>query len=129
MALRALNQDVPGPGVRGCGTSHSPASTRRPSCRPRPESVNLIRGDGTLTVTWHPSWSATGYQVDYSTDGGNTWKMAAWWNATTSIILSGMDNATTYTVKVRGRNDRGDGPWSDLRDGPAGVHSERQQPG
>ena len=121
VALRAVNQDVPGPGVRGCGTPIAGVNPP-PFVPPAPENLNLIRGDGTLTVTWLPSWSATGYQVDYSTDGGNTWKMAAWWNATTSIILSGMDNATTYTVKVRGRNDRGDGPWSDsVTDRPAST--------
>ena len=84
-----------------------------PFVPPAPENLNLIPGDGTLTVTWLPSQTATGYQVNYSADGGNTWKIAAWWNATTSIILSGMDNATAYTVKVRGRNNRGDGPWTE----------------
>ena len=112
VALRAVNQGTPGPGVRACLTPIAGVNPP-PFVPPAPESVNVIRGDGKITVTWHPSWSATGYQVNYSTDGGNTWKMAAWWNATTSIILNGTDNATTYTVKVRGRNNRGDGPWSD----------------
>ena len=123
VALRALNQHVPGPGLRACLTPIAGVNPP-PFVPPAPENLNLIRGDGTLTVTWYNSPTATGYQVDYSTDGGNTWKMAAWWDATTSIILNGMDNATTYTVKVRGRNDRGDGPWSDsVTDRPASTLS------
>ena len=112
VALRALNQHMPGPGVRAC-MAPVEGVVPPPFVPPAPENLNLIRGDGTLTVTWHHSQTATGYQVDYSTDGGNTWKMAAFWNSTVSVILSGMDNATTYTVRVRGRNIRGDGPWSD----------------
>ena len=110
VGLRAVNQGVPGPGV---GTCLFPiAGVNPPSfVPPAPKSLNVIRGDGKITVTWHPSWSATGYQVDYKTYGSKDWKMAAWWNATTSIILNGTDNNTAYAVRVRGRNDRGDGPW------------------
>ena len=114
VALRALNQDVPGPGFRGCGKPVAGVSPP-PFVPPAPENLNVIRGDGTLTVTWHHSWSATGYQVDYSTNGGQSWAMAVWWNNTTSTILRGMDNNTSYTVRVRGRNSRGDGPWSELK--------------
>ena len=114
VALRALNQHVPGPAAAGCRT---PAAGVKPPpfVPPAPESLNMIRGDGTLTVTWHHSQTATGYQVNYSADGGKTWKVGAWWNATTSVILKGMDDDATYTVKVRGRNDRGDGPWTDAK--------------
>ena len=112
VALRALNQHVPGPGVAGCLTPHDKADPP-PFVPPAPENLNLIRGDGTLTVTWHHARTATGYQVDYSTNGGKTWAMAVWWNNTTSTILRGMDNNTAYTVRVRGRNNRGDGAWSD----------------
>ena len=100
-----------GPGVGGCRT---PVAGVKPplSVPPAPKSLNLIRGDGTLTVTWHHAATATGYRVDYSTDGGQNWNMAVWSNNTTSTILRGMDNDTAYTVRVRGRNSRGDGPWS-----------------
>ena len=111
VALRALNQSAPGPGV---GTCLTPIADLKPPpfVPPAPKKLNLIRGDGTLTVTWHHAATALGYQVDYSTDGGKTWAMAVWWNNTTSVILRGMDNAAAYTVRVRGRNNRGDGPWS-----------------
>ena len=112
VALRALNQHVPGPGVGFCLTPYAKASPP-PFVPPAPKSLNLIRLDGTLTVTWHHAATALGYQVDYSTNGGQSWMMAAWWNNTTSTTLHGMDNNPTYTVRVRGRNNRGDGPWSD----------------
>ena len=112
VALRALNQHVPGTGVAGCLTPSASASPP-PIVPPAPKNMNLIRGDGTLTVTWHHARTASGYQVDYSTNGGQTWAMAVWWNNTTSTTLHGMDNNATYTVRVRGRNNRGDGPWSD----------------
>ena len=111
VALRAVNQGTPGTGVGTCVTPIAGVNPP-PFVPPAPESLNVIRGDGTLTVTWHPSRTATGYQVDYKTYDSKSWKMAAWWNATTSIILSGMNNDTAYAVRVRGRNDRGDGPWS-----------------
>ena len=83
---------------------------------PAPANLNLIRrSDGTLTVTWHSSRFATGYQVNYSADGGKTWSIGSWWNRTTGVILRGLDEDTTYTVKVRGRSDRGDGPWTDSK--------------
>ena len=112
VALRALNQHVPGPAVAGCLTPHDKADPP-PFVPPAPQNLNLIRGDGTLTVTWHHARTAEGYQVDYSTNGGQSWAMAVWWNNTTSTTLKGMDNNATYTVRVRGRNNRGDGPWSD----------------
>ena len=114
VALRALNQSAPGPGVAGCRTPKAGLEPP-PFVPPAPKNLNLIRGDGTLTVTWHHSATALGYQVDYSTDGGKTWAMAVWWNNTTSVILRGMDNAIAYTVRVRGRNNRSDGPWSDSK--------------
>ena len=112
VALRALNQHVPGPAVAGCRTPSADASPP-PFVPPAPQNLNLIRLDGTLTVTWHHAATALGYQVDYSTNGGQSWAMAAWWNNTTSTTLHGMDNNATYTVRVRGRNNRGDGAWSD----------------
>ncbi len=83
-----------------------------PTAPPAPTSLNVTRGDGTLTVTWHHAQGATGYQVNYSADDGQSWKMAAWWNATTSIIIPGMDDYATYKVAVRARNDVGDSPWT-----------------
>ena len=118
VALRALNLHVPGPGVKGCLAPIAGLEPPSP-VPPAPKSLNLIRRDGTLTVTWHHAATALGYQVDYSTNGGQSWAMAVWWNNTTSTILRGLDNNVTYTVRVRGRNNRGDGPWSDsVTDGP-----------
>ena len=120
VALRAMNQHVPGPGVAGCLTPHAKADPP-PFVPPAPKNLNLIRGDGTLTVTWYHARTATGYRVDYSTNGGQSWMIAVWSNNTTSTILQGMDNDTTYTVRVRGRNNRGDGPWSDSVTTPVSV--------
>ena len=114
VALRAVNQGVPGSSQ---GTCRTPVAGVKPppDVPPAPANLNLIRGDGTLTVTWYSSPIATGYQVNYSADGGNTWTIGSWWNRTTSIILRGLDDDATYTVKVRGRSDRGDGPWTESK--------------
>ena len=114
VALRAVNQGTPSLGAAGCRTPVAGVKPP-PDVPPAPANLNLIRGDGTLTVTWYSSPTATGYQVNYSADGGNTWSIGSWWNRTTSVILRGMDEDTTYTVKVRGRSDRGDGPWTDSK--------------
>ena len=121
---------MPGPGVAGCLTPSASANPP-PFVPPAPQNLNLIRGDGTLTVTWHHARTATGYRVDYSTNGGQSWMMAVWSNNTTSTILKGMNNNTAYTVRVRGHNYRGDGAWVGLRDGHADDADHRlgQQPG
>ena len=74
-------------------------------------SVSLSRADGTVTATWPAVAGATSYHVTYSSDGGGSWSLAALNHPNNSITI-GVDNAKTYIVGVRARNEHGDSGWT-----------------
>ena len=75
-----------------------------------PSSVSVTRGDGTLSASWPAVSGATSYHVTYSSDGGGSWSLAALNHPGHSIAI-GVDNAKTYVVGVRARNEHGDSGW------------------
>ena len=81
-----------------------------------PPSVTVLRADGKLTAFWNSGWGAESYRVMYTSDGGNSWLLAAEShpvsNGVTSIDI-GVDNAKTYTVGVRAQNKNGHSAWRD----------------
>ncbi len=81
----------------------------------RPESVTLTRSHKKLTAKWQSGWQATSYHVTYTSDGGQSWSLAALNHPVgkgyTVIEIPDADNAKTYTVGVRGRNKHGDSGW------------------
>ena len=74
-------------------------------------SVSLTRADGTVTASWDAPDGATQYHVTYSDNGGASWSLAAYGEASTSVSFSA-DNAKTYIVGVRAGNDHGWGGWT-----------------
>ena len=91
-----------------------------------PASVSLSRGDGTLTASWAAVEGATSYHITYSSDGGGSWSLAALNHPDSSIEITGVDNASTYIVGVRARNEHGDSGW---RNSPsAGPYTPPQPP-
>ena len=86
----------------------------------RPAMVTVTRSNGTLHATWDAVPAATGYHVTYSSDGGWNWSLGAYDHNRTSLDISGVDNAKTYTVAVRGINVKGGGPWRNSP--PAGPY-------
>ena len=90
-----------------------------------PSSVSVTRGDGTLSASWPAVVGATSYHVTYSSDGGGSWSLAALNHPDNSIAI-GVDNAKTYLVGVRARNEHGDSGW---RNSPsAGPYTPEPQP-
>ena len=86
----------------------SPALAQSP---PGPvSSVSLSRADGTVTASWSAAKHATSYHVTYSSDGGASWSLAALNHPGNSLSFSA-DNAKTYVVGVRARNEHGDSGW------------------
>ena len=85
-----------------------------------PSSVSVTRADGSLTASWPAVTDATSYHVTYSSDGMASWNLAALNHAGTSITISA-DNAKTYVVGVRARNDSGDSGW--VNSAPAGPYT------
>ena len=78
-------------------------------------SVTLARGDGTVTATWPAAAHATSYHVTYTTDGAQSWQLAALDHpaveGVNSITIDGADNDATYIVGVRARNATGGSSW------------------
>ena len=110
VGVRALNESG------GSGWRNSPAAgpwTPPPPPPPpaTPESVSVERGDGTLTASWPAVSGATGYHVTYSSDGKQSWSLAAYDHSATSITLDDVTNSATYVVGVRALNAGGGSGW------------------
>ena len=91
---------------------YTPAPPQTPAT---PASVTVTRADGELTASWPAVAGATSYHVTYSSDGGGSWSLAAQNHPDSSITIA-VDNALTYVVGVRARNEHGDSGW---RNSPA----------
>ena len=76
-----------------------------------PSSVTVTRGDGTLNVSWSAVAGATGYNVNTSDDGKQSWKRAKSRVSGTSTTLTGAINSATYVVAVQAVNDKGGSGW------------------
>ena len=72
----------------------------------RPSTVNGQSGDGSVSLSWTPTWSGTfpvqGYAIDSSTDGGVTWqiRVSDTGSSQASATISGLVNGTPYTFRV-----------------------------
>lgn len=72
-------------------------------------------GDGTVTVTWSaPAWpggsATTGYRIEVSTDGGETWQTVDTVDGdTTTYTVDGLANGVPVSVRVSATNATGTG--------------------
>jgi len=122
VVIRAVNS-------AGSGDSSSPV-TGTPAAAatiPGPPMITGITpGNGTLSVDF--SAGATGNAVitnyKYSTDGGSTFTAVSPAATSSPIVISGLANGTTYTVKILAVNSVGDGtPSSGMSGTPATTPS------
>ena len=81
-----------------------------------PSSVTVTRADGTLTASWPAVTGATSYHVTYTSDDGASWSLAALNHPDASVTIKDVENAKTYIVGVRARNDGGDSGWRNSPD-------------
>lgn len=84
-----------------------------------PGAPTAIAGNASAEVSWPAGDEAqgdgiTGYRVDYSSNGGQTWTTvtANTGTALTSIRLTNLTNGTTYVVRVAGVSAAGTGAFS-----------------
>ena len=88
----------------------SPPTVQTP---PAVSSVSAVHNGGSVSASWSAVDSATGYDVQYSTDNKASWTRAATNQAGTSFTLSNADGTKTYIIGVRAVNDAGESDWTD----------------
>ena len=78
-------------------------------------SVSAIRNTAdktTIDVSWGASARATAYDVEYRKNNGG-WSRAASKHAGTSYTQTGAGGVESYTFRVRGVSDAGNGDWKE----------------
>ena len=87
-----------------------------------------VRGTRSGLTTINVTWSApaddggtaiTGYDVNMSANGGQSWSREHSNVTGTSASVSGINNATSYIFAVRARNAAGEGNWANSATVPA----------
>ena len=73
--------------------------------------LSASRSDGSIVASWDAVTGATEYHVNYTTNGGNSWSVAAMEHPTNSITIANADNAKSYIVAVRAGNSAGWSGW------------------
>ena len=108
--VRAVNANGAGDSAPDGDPGYIAATPRAP---PGPvASVTVTRGDGSLDASWDAVDGATSYHITYSSDGKQSWSLAALNHPDASITVSGVDNASTYIIGVRARNASGASSWT-----------------
>ncbi|MGA0092839.1 MAG: fibronectin type III domain-containing protein, partial [Chthoniobacterales bacterium] len=110
--IRAVN--AVGSGTASSGTSATPFTT--PSA---PSITGITPGSGQLSVAFtagsNGGSSITNYE--YSTDDGSTWTARSPAATTSPIVITGLTNGDTYTVRIRAVNAAGSGAQSSSSSG------------
>ncbi|HWB65715.1 MAG TPA: fibronectin type III domain-containing protein, partial [Mycobacteriales bacterium] len=85
-----------------------------------PTAVSAVPGDTQAIVSWsapanHGGSAITGYDVQFSSNGGTTWTSGPasfHTNPATSETVTGLTNGTAYLFRVAAINSAGTGPYS-----------------
>ncbi|MDO5310219.1 MAG: fibronectin type III domain-containing protein [Planctomycetia bacterium] len=74
-----------------------------------PSNVALVQNEnGSYTLSWvDASDNEEGFYVEYSIDGGATWKKAAWMNANETTRSPAIQEGYDYSFRVRAYNSAG----------------------
>ncbi len=105
----------------GNGTSWTRSSSIAAFSAPgAPTGVTAVRSDDTddeISVSWtapadNGGVAISGYDVEYSTDGTTSWTRAVSGTTSTSTTMTDIDNTIDYDVRVRAKNDIGNGAWA-----------------
>ena len=123
----ALADAVPGDWSDVAGATTDSATRQRGEPPAAPGNVSAsASGQSRIEVSWSaPKGEVTGYEVEWSADGGGSWTAAdpAHSGTVTGYSDTGLDAGTTRHYRVRAVNDAGSGEWS----GPASATTERPE--
>ena len=93
-----------------------PYLTPTPAPPDAPIYVIITRSDTKLHVDWAHALTATGYNVEYSSDNGATWTtVAPPQHDTSPSDINDVDNNWMYDVRVRSHNVAGYSNWKTTR--------------
>lgn len=87
--------------------------------------ATFTAADGSINATWtEPAYTGgitpTGYEIQASSDGTN-WSNALFDGSSTSGTISGLTNGTSYSVRLRAKNEAGPGAWETSTMTPVGI--------
>ena len=114
--VRAINSLGPGP-------PSSIASARPQSTPMAPTNVSVISGHESLTVLWtpplqvYPSLDSQEYRIATSQSGLSSAQWVQIGSTQQSLLISNLDNGTTYYIQLRAINSLGAGPASSAQSG------------
>jgi len=80
-----------------------------------PTITSISRGTGTASVNFTAPTSNGGQTItnyEYSTDGGTTWVAASPADIISPLVISGLNDATAYPIRIRAVNSIGGGAQS-----------------
>ena len=97
----------------GDGTWLDSAVIPVPSTPANPTNVSGTRAGNDINVSWSAVQYATGYDVRYSTDNGQTWTVDITNTSGTSATLKNIPSSTQTKVSVRAKNVHKNSSWVD----------------
>ncbi len=83
----------------------------------------------TLEISWtanpNGNKAITGHEIEWSSDGTSDWKdLRTVAGGLTETLFTGLSPGTTRHIRIRSRDDDGDGPWSDVVSGTTNAVSK-----
>ncbi len=105
---------------------------RRPPGKPTNVTVEPYQTGRNARLTLEISWTAnpngnkaiTGHEIEWSSDGTSDWKdLRTVAGGLTETLFTGLSPGTTRHIRIRSRDDDGDGPWSDVVSGATNAAS------
>jgi len=110
-------------GIGRYSSSFSPPTTAFPDTGPiigpnSPTNLSTTGGDQQVSLSWtaplrNGGASITDYSIQYSSDGGSSWtSFSHSASSSTSAIVTGLTNTTTYKFRVAAINSAGTGQYT-----------------